>query len=789
MYWLVVFLIGEFKVVERPTPPLYLVLLTVFLYPAGLRSQDVFQGLGDLPGLTIESMASSVSSDGSVVVGNSDSSIGLQAFRWTASDGMVGLGELPGGNSVSDAKGVSADGLTVVGISQSANGHEAFRWTSGTGMVGLGDLPGGSFSSNAAATSADGTVVVGSGIGAAGIEAFRWTSAGMVGLGQHSGGSASRATGVSPDGSVIVGWGNNSSNAPEAFRWTSANGIVGLSDLTGGNSNSSAFGISSDGATIVGQSENFSGLTEAFRWTSADGMVGLGDLTGGIFQSRANAVSRDGSVIVGSSGAHAGQRAFIWDSTQGMRNLKEVLVDDFGLALAGWTLRDAMAISDDGLTIVGNGTNPEGNSEAWRASVEAKWMNESSGQWSDRSNWAFGIDPNELHDLRITPENGLTVLGPVKSTRLRSLTIGAQNGTATLNTNLSGTIDVLGNTSIQSGGRLAGTGTFSSTSIANSGRIELANLQVIGTLVNGGVVSGAGELAGAVLNANGGEIRVDSGQTMRITGNSNMNNAGLVRSIGGEIIFNPLVRNAQDTGLISGRDARFQFNRGLENFGSMGFSFGTSDVFGDVNNNSTGKLHIVGGAAVTFYDDLKQNGEMIVASVGDQTSAAVVFGNFGGSGGFTGGGDVFAFGDLRPGNSPASVLMDGNLFLGSSTRSLFEIGGSGSGEFDQILVTGDLALAGVLDIQAINGFQLSHNDHFLIAQVDGVLSGTFEGFHEGDRVAHFNGLDLFITYMSGDGNDVALFSAIPEPASLVVLLSLCVVTALRRRRELPRTVI
>jgi len=44
-----------------------------------------------------------------------------------------------------------------------------------------------------------------------------------------------------------------------------------------------------------------------------------------------------------------------------------VLVDDYGLDLTGWKLWKATAISDDGLTIVGSGENPNGETEAWIA--------------------------------------------------------------------------------------------------------------------------------------------------------------------------------------------------------------------------------------------------------------------------------------------------------------------------------------------------------------------------------------------------------------------------------------
>ena len=52
-----------------------------------------------------------------------------------------------------------------------------------------------------------------------------------------------------------------------------------------------------------------------------------------------------------------------------MRRLEDVLVDDhnLGAALAGWTLTSATDISDDGLTIVGDGINPQGMHEGWIA--------------------------------------------------------------------------------------------------------------------------------------------------------------------------------------------------------------------------------------------------------------------------------------------------------------------------------------------------------------------------------------------------------------------------------------
>lgn len=99
-------------------------------------------------------------------------------------------------------------------------------------------------------------------------------------------------------------------------------------------------------------------------------MVGLGDLPGGLHQSGANDVSADGSVIVGASNSANGSEAFVWDATNGMRSVSDVLTG-LGVDLTGWTLRAAAAISADATTIVGYGSNPSGQGEAWLANISA----------------------------------------------------------------------------------------------------------------------------------------------------------------------------------------------------------------------------------------------------------------------------------------------------------------------------------------------------------------------------------------------------------------------------------
>ena len=368
------------RVTDTGTPPLSderQVTVTV----NEVRSSS-FQGLDatDTYGL---SWAYDVSADGLVVVG--DCLNDTYSFRWNVATGMVMTNDLPGGTLpgtwpspiawLRGARGVSADGWATAGTLWDGWGAvcaQAGRWSWDTGLQGLSGPPGGGLYGGAWGISADGSVVVGESNFGSGTEAFRWTaSGGMMGLGDWPGYIfESTARRVSDDGSVVVGWGypGSTPGAAKAFRWTAAGGMRDLGDL-GAEGGSMAWGVSADGSFIVGQylSASSGWHNQAFRWTAASGMVGIGDLPGGAFESESRDVSADGSVVVGWGTTDGGQEAFIWDSAQGMRSLKYVLENDYGLDLTGWMLTRAYAVSADGRVVVGEGINPNGTIEAWRA--------------------------------------------------------------------------------------------------------------------------------------------------------------------------------------------------------------------------------------------------------------------------------------------------------------------------------------------------------------------------------------------------------------------------------------
>lgn len=295
-------------------------------------SEIFFTGIGDIGGGAFQSDAFAVSANGQVVVGRS----GSTAISWTRNGGIQSIGGPPSGNAVAYA--VSKDGEVIVGH----NSTGGFRWTAATGQVGINGT------SIAYAVSADGQRVAGDTASGG----FVWSeSTGLVSLG------SGESTGISADGMVVVGTHGN-----QGSRWTEADGFE-LFGAAKGNA------VSGDGIVAVGRTQPLGQLGQAFEWTQTRGLV---ELPGAAVFSEAYATSYHGVLIVGRfapNGVFAQQTAFIYTATDGFRDLKSVLETDYGLSLAGWTLREATGISADGSVIVGNGTNPDGQQEGWVASI------------------------------------------------------------------------------------------------------------------------------------------------------------------------------------------------------------------------------------------------------------------------------------------------------------------------------------------------------------------------------------------------------------------------------------
>lgn len=285
-----------------------------------------------------------LSGDGSTVAATSDQ---LQAFRWAKSSGAINLGVPVYSGAATNTpvytSAVSYDGSVIVGsVLYSGFNARGWTWTQGGGYVERTDYTNFGFSS----VSADGSRIAGSvRVGTSSVPLYSGPDENItMDNGRFS-------TAMSADGSVVVGR-NSSTNT--VMQWT-------ISDSTNSNNQlehiassgielftGDAAGISADGTTVVGWENGGAG---AIRWTQESGAISL---SGGEFGAAFD-LTADGSVVVGVGGSF-GKIAKMWDATGGWRSLSDELTNVYGLDLTDWALTSAIAISDDGNTILGLGS-------------------------------------------------------------------------------------------------------------------------------------------------------------------------------------------------------------------------------------------------------------------------------------------------------------------------------------------------------------------------------------------------------------------------------------------------
>jgi fibronectin-binding autotransporter adhesin len=232
-------------------------------------------------------------------------------------------------------------------------------------------------------------------------------------------------------------------------------------------------------------------------------------------------------------------------------------------------------------------------------------------------------------------------------------------------------------------------------SIGNNGLVQIAGGTLLTpTITNDGVIQTAvgavGQVDSVVVNNATGEIRA-AGTVDRVRDKllftKDVTNAGVVTSIGGEIEFTNTVANSAG-GLIAGRDAIYRFRTPFANDGSFDFSVGTSDVYGSITNNSSGKIGVAHDTDVTFYNSVINNGNLTV----------------------------------MPGG--AAIFLNGLTLAASSALSLQLNEVASVEQIGQLQVVGTAALGGSLNLLAYGGLTPQPGDSFTL--ISGTtISGTF----------------------------------------------------------------
>ncbi|MBI3863194.1 MAG: Ig-like domain repeat protein, partial [Planctomycetia bacterium] len=182
----------------------------------------------------------------------------------------------------------------------------------------------------------------------------------------------------------------------------------------------------------------------------------------------------------------------------------------------------------------------------------------------------------------------------------------------------------------------------------------------------------------------------------------------------------------------------------------------------EVNFDNTGTVDALVGT-LTFVDGYTQTAGSTILGGGAIASSSplnIQGGLLDGNGTISGG--VNNAGTTSPGFSPGLINISGDYTQQTSGQLAIELGGTDPGtQYDQLDVSGNVILAGALNLNLLSVFHPTLDQKFVIVKNDGsrAVSGTFAGLAEGDRVSA-GGWQFAISYHGdsngGDGKDVTL---------------------------------
>jgi len=340
---------------------------------------------------------------------------------------------------------------------------------------------------------------------------------------------------------------------------------------------------------------------------------------------------------------------------------------------------------------------------------------------------------------------------------------------------------------------LSGSGSYLGGTTVSGGTLVVA--QPIGSYVNNASLefsSDANVASNASVSGTGSLTKTGAGTLtvngpMTLTGGTTVSAGRLVvAQPGGMYVNNATLEVSNSTnqsiGAVSGTGNFVKSGAGtltghLENTGGVRVSGGSLDIDGAFSGGLTvdagASFLNTSGATVTVGGRSYVQGEVDTAD-----GSTTVFSDLvSGSGGFGGFGTVEFDGGYSPGNSPASVTLQGDMILGDTNDLTMELAGTTPGTgYDHLNVLGTAELGGNLNIVYYGGFSAS-------------LGQTFDLFDFATTTGSFASLSLPALGSGLVWNTSSLYSdglisvqAVPEPASFVAL-ALGGLVLLRRRRK------
>ena len=106
----------------------------------------------------------------------------------------------------------------------------------------------------------------------------------------------------------------------------------------------------------------------------------------------------------------------------------------------------------------------------------------------------------------------------------------------------------------------------------------------------------------------------------------------------------------------------------------------------------------------------------------------------------------------------AQVVIDRNFLIYDKDNSTINLSLTSPADNPFFTIANNAQIDGILNILTDNLTDLNLNDTFILLDIAGDLTGTFDNLAENQIAAYYNNLALRLTYQGGDGNDIALIT-------------------------------
>lgn len=310
---------------------------------------------------------------------------------------------------------------------------------------------------------------------------------------------------------------------------------------------------------------------------------------------------------------------------------------------------------------------------------------------------------------------------------------------------------------------LTGHSTYSGATNVNAGSLSLGIAQALPATTDLTVATNASlalnDNAQKVASLSGGGTISLGSATLEVSGSNSTNFTGAFSGTGS------LMKSGSGTLTLSSAPA--STGGALVTGGTL--SVGGGNLQGAIAIDAAARLANT-GSTLTFSGPVTSQGNIDTAANSSTVFSALVKG----AGNFTGTGMVEFDGGFSPGNSSATVTIQGDVTLGSANDLTMELAGASS--YDHLNVLGNANLAGDLNVVYYNGFTAS-------------LGQTFDLFDFAHATGTFSSITLPTLDHGLKWNTTSLYNtgeisvqAVPEPTSLAAL-GLGGLVLLRRRRK------